>query len=169
MKSKKVLYCTYCGEIATDRDHVIPCYYRRIRTYARLDITVPSCSHCNSNILRYLPLFTVKDRKEYVANWLQTKLFNTDNPDEVLIARAKWSEENANIILPTSKIITTEELILEAKSKGLNFYIANYPCKYGHEPIYRFNGKKGRCLECSRIDQRRRDAAKKIELDCGYV
>jgi len=65
--------CIYCGDLATDRDHVIPCAYRAApRHYS--NHTVPACADCNRKILRDLPYFTVFQRCEYVAKSLRERL-----------------------------------------------------------------------------------------------
>lgn len=53
--------CVYCGDPATTRDHVVP------RSWRYTTYTVPACVDCNCRILRDVPLFTVEDRRAYVA------------------------------------------------------------------------------------------------------
>ena len=67
-------YCTYCGDLATDRDHVIPlAWYGGTRVFRNKEI-VPACKECNRSILKDRPYFTVEDRCEYVAKMLRKKL-----------------------------------------------------------------------------------------------
>lgn len=61
LRAEHLPACVYCGAPADTRDHVIPQHWRRT-TY-----TVPACRHCNSVVLRGVPLFTVEDRAGYVA------------------------------------------------------------------------------------------------------
>lgn len=60
--------CTYCGEPATSRDHVIAVSYQTIRKGARFENNGPwcwSCSQCNSSLSnRYFDTF--KDRCEWI-------------------------------------------------------------------------------------------------------
>ena len=67
-------YCIYCGDNATDRDHVMPISWKSgIRNY-RKGTTVPSCKDCNRGILGSKPFFTVEARQEYVAKILRKRL-----------------------------------------------------------------------------------------------
>jgi hypothetical protein len=66
------LECVYCGEPATDRDHVVP--HSLInnrdakRTYDGCEV-VPACRDCNG-ALHDRPIVTIAER----ANWLLTRL-----------------------------------------------------------------------------------------------
>jgi hypothetical protein len=75
--------CIYCGDAASDRDHVVPVYYRSVRTYET--DTVPACRDCNSAILSNRPLFTVEDRRAYVAGALRRRLAKTRS--------VEWTDE----------------------------------------------------------------------------
>jgi hypothetical protein len=65
------LECTYCGEYADTKDHVIPVswnYVKRKR-YCDQGYTVPACRRCNG-WLGKAPLFTISARCEHIVNKL---------------------------------------------------------------------------------------------------
>ena len=43
--------CVYCGELATDKDHLLPRHWSGDSDRARVPV-VPSCAECNRNFLR---------------------------------------------------------------------------------------------------------------------
>src|SRR6187401_1692753 len=65
--------CTYCGAVATDRDHVIPRSYKRNtgKPCWSTDWTVPSCRLCNAT-LSSLMLLTVPARARYLHKRYQS-------------------------------------------------------------------------------------------------
>ncbi len=64
--------CVYCGETATDRDHVIPVSSKASSRHYDCE-TVPSCRQCN-NWLGARYLITVEDRTAYIAGRLAAAL-----------------------------------------------------------------------------------------------
>lgn len=65
------LVCVYCGDNATDADHLVPEPWTG-RAIRRLVPTVPACRHCNRTISD-APLFTVPARAEVVATSIRSK------------------------------------------------------------------------------------------------
>lgn len=66
-------YCTYCGESAEDRDHVIPVSYtHNIRVFAGTD-WVWACKQCN-NILSNHMFTTIETRAAYLLGVYEKKL-----------------------------------------------------------------------------------------------
>ena len=90
--------CIYCGEPATDRDHVIPCAYRAAPRHYSTH-TVPSCRECNQKILHDLPYFTVFQRTEYVAGVLRKRLLKCLDAYTVKEYELGLYEETANLAL----------------------------------------------------------------------
>jgi len=80
-KFKWLKQCIYCGEYATDLDHVMP-----LHIVSTLDMTgenvrkelkqglslVPSCSECNS-MAGSAPFDLIRDKREYVQNKIRKK------------------------------------------------------------------------------------------------
>ena len=67
--------CVYCGEIATERDHVPAKRVRRILLRAGIAFEraiVDSCKSCNS-MLGGKPLVTLADRRAYIRHKLWRK------------------------------------------------------------------------------------------------
>ena len=69
--------CTYCGDLATTVDHVIPVSWSsgKKRKRRRLDLPglkVPSCGDCNSR-LTDRPIFTIVERKDFIAVELEKR------------------------------------------------------------------------------------------------
>lgn len=56
--------CTYCGEPATDRDHLVSCASQGIRSYSFGKI-VPACRQCNGT-LGAVPLQDISSRAGYL-------------------------------------------------------------------------------------------------------
>lgn len=65
--------CIYCGDPATDRDHVIPVAWKAAPRHYDCH-TVPSCADCNQKILRDRLIFTVEERAEFVLKELSKRL-----------------------------------------------------------------------------------------------
>ena len=66
--------CVYCGDISVDVDHVPPIswayalgYKHMLEEHSAPFLKVPSCSECNQKILNDKKIFTLKERKQYVA------------------------------------------------------------------------------------------------------
>jgi len=60
--------CTYCGALATDRDHVVPVAYQGVRYFTSSN-WVWACSECNSFLVDQM-LVTVQDRAAFLAERL---------------------------------------------------------------------------------------------------
>ena len=62
--------CTYCGEYAGTKDHVIPVSWNYVkRRKCGQGYTVPACKGCNS-WLGKAPIFTISARCEHIVNKL---------------------------------------------------------------------------------------------------
>jgi hypothetical protein len=66
--------CVYCGDISVDIDHVPPISWAYALGHKYMAeehnapfIKVPSCAECNQKILNDKKIFTLKERKQYVA------------------------------------------------------------------------------------------------------
>lgn len=77
LRLRDVPLCTYCGAVATTIDHVPPVSQRaRLREldpdgdYRNRE--VPACRECNI-ALGARPLWTLTDRRRYIAAWLATR------------------------------------------------------------------------------------------------
>jgi len=81
-KLDKLLFCVYCGDLATERDHVPPKTriddYRAQRLKFELFITVPSCKHCNIILGDELDL-SIVSRINRLKEYLELKR-PKDNP-----------------------------------------------------------------------------------------
>lgn len=66
--------CTYCGDPADHRDHVIPCCTTGIRFFDKN--WVWACRHCNCAILRDKPILGFDDRLDEVIKWLNSVVQN---------------------------------------------------------------------------------------------
>lgn len=64
--------CTYCGQPATELDHVIPVSYGGKERSRANDVVVPCCSTCNI-WLSNKPVFTIADRAWRVATMFKRK------------------------------------------------------------------------------------------------
>lgn len=78
LKLKENQLCTYCDEIATEMDHVIP----RSRFYEAphdtVNYIVPSCKECNDRLSNH-PVFTIKDRREFLNSKVTREVHVKDN------------------------------------------------------------------------------------------
>lgn len=63
--------CTYCGELANTRDHIIPRTYSGDETFSH-DVCVPACKECNC-LLGPRAYFTIAERAHYIYNTLQKR------------------------------------------------------------------------------------------------
>jgi hypothetical protein len=81
--------CTYCGVEATTRDHLVPVTTRvggrRNRSGSFPGERVPACVDCNCRILGAVLLFTVEERRQFVAGRLKARLARSKP--------ARWSPE----------------------------------------------------------------------------
>lgn len=99
--------CTYCGECATTRDHVIPVSYNTVekrlsRFGTDLGGTVPCCHECNS-LLGNRFYHTVKDRRDYIHKTLSMRY-------QKLLKGAVWSPKELAEVGPElrSNILAAE-------------------------------------------------------------
>ncbi len=89
--------CAYCGDPATDEDHIPPrSAVASLRT-ANIRVfmhTVPSCAECNSAILNRRALWTFAERAAYVADALPQRLAKA-------LACPDWDDEDLEELGPT--------------------------------------------------------------------
>ena len=85
-------FCVYCGDPATDRDHVIPSSYSQaIKTFGDTS-WVWACRECNE-LLSNKMLVTVPIRAAYLADALKSR-------HKALLHTAKWTEEELSDLGP---------------------------------------------------------------------
>ena len=69
------ILCSYCGDMATDSDHVIPrCRHDIYGGPGDPNETVPACGDCNRGILGGKPIFGFEARKAAVNERLRRRL-----------------------------------------------------------------------------------------------
>ena len=81
-----MITCTYCGEPADTRDHVVPVSWNHNGrpTSVSYQNTVSCCKHCN-NLLGAVPIHNVDSRRAFVAKKLSNKVkeFTKWTPEEL--------------------------------------------------------------------------------------
>jgi hypothetical protein len=90
------LECVYCGEPATERDHVIPHSLMHSqdvkRTFENTEV-VPACRDCNG-ALRDRPIVTVAERADWLLTRLRKKLTKMPSWSEVEIKQLGRTLQN---------------------------------------------------------------------------
>lgn len=72
--------CTYCGELADTRDHVVP------RSYLNTGTTVPACRQCNGLLSSKLHI-TIESRAHYLLN--NSKVHRRYSPARIAYLRLR--------------------------------------------------------------------------------
>lgn len=94
--------CIYCGAIATDRDHTIPCTIRGRRSFE--DEWVWSCRSCNS-LLSTFPISSISKRAEYILKKLRRKY-------KGILKYIYWTDKELKSIEPNLRRIIKNKLIM---------------------------------------------------------
>jgi len=87
---RKLKHCVYCGDIATDREHVVPVSYTSIVRNYKKGSTVPACRHCNAT-LGNKHLLTIDERAMHVYH----KIYNSRKFAKIL-KTPRWEEGELN-------------------------------------------------------------------------
>ena len=97
------LECIYCGEPASQRDHVIPHSVVNgtdaSRTYDHADV-VPACRDCNG-ALTNKPLLTISERATWLHQRMERKLAKMN--------RQQWTEEEISALGKTLQAYVRRE------------------------------------------------------------
>ena len=113
--------CVYCGDVATDLDHVTPISLAYALGVSVLEkefgaefLKVPSCSECNSKVLGAVNVCTVKERKEIVLKYLEKEFIKYNTP--------KWTNDELGELGFTlaSKIVPLQDY-KEALTRRINW------------------------------------------------
>ena len=138
--------CYYCGDVATEMDHVPP-----ISTVEFFDVTrepadfflVPSCKECNL-LGGSEPLGILDARAEYIReklkwrhrkHWRQTQLWTEEEVDELI-----ESEGNTSITRSLKAIVNSEEdLQSRLQFKGYLFEVRGSKHTINYERSTKFN------------------------------
>ena len=86
--------CTYCGDAATDRDHLIPQSHSAtgVSSFAR-HLWVWACGECNI-LLSDRPLFTVEERGAFLLNRIPERY-------EKLLNSPVWDDDEIDELGPS--------------------------------------------------------------------
>lgn len=101
--------CTYCGDRASSRDHVLA---RSWDSEKNSDAWVPACRPCNSKLGRK-PLFSIGSRAGYIAMRLE---------DKQITYREPWSSDDLKTVRGRLKrFIVGSEIMREIHLQRLAF------------------------------------------------
>lgn len=117
--------CVYCGDVATDRDHVVPVSYTSVcRNYSTGEI-VNACGDCNGALSNVM-VCSVPERAGYLFERLHEK-------HRKLLAFKEWTNAELLEVSPRMasavRVKTARKRILEARMENLD------RVRNGYEPI----------------------------------
>jgi hypothetical protein len=117
--------CVYCGDVATDRDHVVPVSYTSVcRNYSIGEI-VNACSDCNGTLSNVM-VCSVPERAGYPFDRLQDKRGK-------LLAFKEWTDAELAEVAPrmaaTVRAKMARKRVLVARLENLD------RARNGYEPI----------------------------------